>query len=181
MVTLHCADRRFFPQLSVSLSSVLGASRGIERAYVVLDGCGAREREILERIGGRFGAPVEALDACDVCGGRRTWPEGQDGRYARLLAASYIREDAALYMDADTVAAGDAGGAMEALGAGGGGWLVAGVEDTARRDARSEAGCGPGDPYINSGVLFMNLKPRRPYWSTGRAWAGTRYSATRGR
>lgn len=152
-----CSDEGFIPQLAAALTSLFKSNwRNALEVHVITTGLTADKRALLEKLAATYGRELKlhALDASPL----QDLAEYVQPRstYYRLLLPGLLQEVSRLiYLDCDLVVEIDLRELWEeAQGA----HLVLGV---AERDAlqpglQQHVGT-PGDPYINAGVLVMDL------------------------
>lgn len=78
--------------------------------------------------------------------------------FARLFIANMIPDDKVLYVDCDTICVGDL---EEFWNINLNGKMIAGVQDTVNDEIKKQIGLKPDDPYINAGVILIDLKKWR--------------------
>lgn len=183
--TLHLvsnADERFFPGLLVALASAVAAASGkFDYHLRVIDGGLSPEswatlRQTLGRIAELRGISL-ILEPLIIDESRLlALPERRGSRmtYAKLVLPEILADlDSILYLDADVLCF--AGVETACPPAGEGEWLLAGARDffsVIRKDCPWLDQVPPNErdlPYINCGVMWMNLAGLREMDFTGRA------------
>ena len=178
------ADERFFPGLAVAVTSAVAAASGaFDYRFLILDGgLPAASLEalavIVRELGARRGMRVTleplAIDLTRLA----ALPARRGSRmpYAKLLLPEILPAlDSVIYLDADVLCF----LGLEAVGppAGENHWLLAGARDffvVIAKDCPWLEQVPPAErklPYINSGVMWMNLKGLREMDFTTRAIA----------
>ena len=185
--TLHIvsnADENFFHGLAVAVASAVAAASGeCDYRFLILDGglksgAMARLADTIGSIGGRKGIQATLVplsvdqSRLEILPARR----GSRMHYAKLLLPEILSDlDSIVYLDADVLCF---HGLEEVRPTGGEPqWLLAGALDffdTLEKDCPWLDELSPAErrmPYINSGVMWMNLKGLREVDFTNRAIA----------
>jgi lipopolysaccharide biosynthesis glycosyltransferase len=178
------ADERFFPGLAVAVASAAAAASGaFDYRFLILDGGLAKDSlqtlaGIVRETGARRGIRA-TLEPLEIDQGRlRALPERRGSRmtYAKLVLPEVLTtEDSLIYVDADVLCF----RGLEAVGppAGDDRWLLAGARDFFAVIAKDcpwieQVPLAERNlPYINCGVMWMNLKGLREIDFTSRAIA----------
>lgn len=161
----YCFDSKFADFAAVSTATLLNTNTTLGEIYWIHDDAAvARVRKLLSQ------EPFTKanIKAIRVSSAQfATFPENghiKRAAYIRLLLPELIDADQVLYLDSDTLVLGDI---SELLRMNLKNKTIAGVLDT-QEVPQDGLFRKPGDPYINSGVLLMNLRKmrRRPLVST---------------
>ncbi|MEN9314695.1 MAG: hypothetical protein RIS35_1088 [Pseudomonadota bacterium] len=155
---VYCFDARYVPYAAVSIYSLCLSARSPLRIHCVVPPDEVRDRGFADRMRDWFGVAIRFHDAPDLrivdwqVARHISW-----GTYLRLMIPDLLTERRAVYLDADTLVLGDLEDLHQTPLDG---CPVGGVVDpvggrTTRMPRRD------GDPYLNAGVLVMDLDQMR--------------------
>lgn len=158
----YAADDRYAKYLGISLLSLLETNTAFESisCYVLDCGIGGENRKRLEEIAGAHTCqiqfvPVESIEQkLNLQGAAFTIAVAS---YARLFLPSLLPEpvEKLLYLDCDTIVADSL---LDMWNTKLDNAYIAGVQDTVDSFFQKVIGLSPELPYINAGVLLINLK-----------------------
>lgn len=147
----------------IEIYALLNTNHTTKTIYLVSDQAGEPSFEFCSYVNDKFNVDIIFLDLEAMYNDTIKTP-GTIGRFSkytlyRLLLPKVICEDRLLYLDADTIVNGDLSELynMDMEDAD-----IVGVKDIGILDIQLQSiGKKHGDPYINAGVLLMNLKQIR--------------------
>lgn len=157
MNIVYSCDKAYRNLMQVSLLSLLETNRDADsiQVFILGQGMSLETKEKTEEMVRRFSGNVIFMDVDQLCSHRRFWEKEEDCRYVRLLLGDILEEEKVIYLDCDTLVCRSLQTLWETdISACYGGAVL----DTARKDARREAGVYDDGLYFNSGVLLLNLK-----------------------
>ena len=166
--TLYAAynsDDNYAPYLGASMLSLLQSNTSFSRICIYIMDCGMTEesRCNLQHIAARFGREIffvlmqQHIAQLDLHLGAHKMAVAA---YARLFLTQVLPEDCSrvLYIDCDTIVKGSL---AEIWKLPFGNALIAGVQDTVDNYFLSAIGLEKGVPYIDAGILIVNLEAWR--------------------
>jgi lipopolysaccharide biosynthesis glycosyltransferase len=159
ITVVYAFDQNYVRYAAVSTFSLALNSRSVLQIYWLIPDTDASSVEpIAADITAKTGIAIKIIPvSMDEFG---TWKQSlhyTQAMYLRLLIPSLIRESRVIYLDADTLVLSDLGELhAQELGDA----LIAGVPDPGAGSV-SAISLRDGDPYLNSGVLLMNLDALR--------------------
>ena len=166
--TLYAAynsDDNYAPYLGASMLSLLQSNTSFSRICIYIMDCGMTEesRCNLRHIAARFGREIffvpmqQHIAQLDLHLGAHKMAVAA---YARLFLTQVLPEDCSrvLYIDCDTIVKGSL---AEIWKLPFGNALIAGVQDTVDNYFLTAIGLEKGLPYINAGILLVNLEAWR--------------------
>lgn len=155
---VYCFDARYAPYAAVSIYSLCLNARSPLRVHCVVPPDEVRDRSFADRILDWFGVEIRFHEARDLrivdwkVTRHISW-----GTWLRLMIPDLLAEPRVVYLDADTLVLGD----LEALHQTPlEGCPIAGVVDPLG-GRTSRMPLPAGDPYLNAGVLVMDLDQMR--------------------
>ena len=160
MIVVYSSDENYAQHMAVSMVSLFRIHTKVEKlsVFVISNGISKACCTKLEVLAKSYNRTITWLDfkpfeeklSLDM-----EWPISISS-YARLFLAEMLPHwcDRVLYLDCDTIVCDD----LTAL------WEldmqehpVAGVKDTVNADFKRRVGLSPNDPYINAGILLIDL------------------------
>ncbi len=159
----YATDDNYAPHVAVSLYSLLKNLRGeCPELYVIGNNLSQDNISKLQETVNKIGGKLNFIDGGLVA---QTLPSDIDcanlslSTYIRLFSAQLLPShiDKLLYLDCDTYINCDINELMEVDLKN---FPIAGIEDTMYPDMKVSIGLKADDPYINAGILLINLK----YW-----------------
>jgi lipopolysaccharide biosynthesis glycosyltransferase len=158
---VHCVftfDGPFAKYAAVAIASLLCHAKGPYRITCLVHEAEPAARGLVEGVAETFGAAVAFIEVDHER--FRTWKLFGDvsaATYYRLAAPRLLTDARAIYLDSDVLVTCDLGPLFETdLG---GAW-IGGVVDRAGTKT-SRLPLRPGDPYLNAGVLLLDLEALR--------------------
>lgn len=147
----------------VEVFAIVKTNPNAKKIYLISDQAGKPKDSFVQRILQEYGVEIIFMDFQQKYNEAIRTP-GTIGRFSkytlyRLLIPQLLPEDKLLYIDADAIVNGDLSELydMDMEDAD-----IVGVRDIGILDIQlAHIGKNPGDPYINAGVLLMNLKQIR--------------------
>ena len=167
MYLCYAADEQFSMQTGVSMLSVLHATPVRPICFFILDGgLQPRSRATLSALAAAHDAEVQYIDILPQLDSIRRYGQKAWGDFpslvtwARLFLPQLLpaEVDRVLYLDGDTLVAGDL---SELYATDLSGVSIAAVEDCVNRQYRAALGLTPEAPYINAGVLLFHIAQLR--------------------
>lgn len=145
--------------IQIEIFALVNTNRHVKRIYLMSDAGGKPEEKFLNYIWFEYGAEVIFIDLEREFLSTIHTPAsiGRFTKYTlyRLLIPQVIAEPRVLYLDADTIVNGSL---QEFYYMGLKDFEVAGVQDVGMLEPQLKAiGKKYGEPYVNGGVLLMNL------------------------
>lgn len=125
------------------------------KIYYVENQIGDDNKAILQNLVNRYGADIFFISAdnIDTSFIKKTW--FSEAGYYRLLVSKLIPEDKIIYLDCDTLVLGSF---SELWKMDLDNFLIGGVVDTVQNYIATTIGMKSNSCYLNSGMLYMNLK-----------------------
>ena len=174
-----CVTRNWLPAAAVTLQSCVAEGNAAASELVICaHGALPEDVQSLQRFNGKHGLTIRLIEVDAVGQDRNDLGRFGMGTLIRLTLDRYLGSHYArvLYLDADTLVAGDLGPLMTADLAG---KTLGAVQDvgilTAVRQKvakhRAELGLSDDDPYFNAGVLLFDWKSALASDALGRARA----------
>lgn len=167
MYLCYAADEQFSMQTGVSMLSVLHATLVRPICFFILDGgLQPHSRATLSALAAAHDAEVRYIDILPQLDSIRRYGQKAWGDFpslvtwARLFLPQLLpaEVDRVLYLDGDTLVAGDL---SELYATDLSGVSIAAVEDCVNRQYRAALGLTPEAPYINAGVLLFHIAQLR--------------------
>jgi lipopolysaccharide biosynthesis glycosyltransferase len=155
----YCFDEGYAPYSAVSTLSLLCSQKATPKVYwCVTPSCLSVGRELASRVEFLAGVSPELIEVDgSLFSGWTTRGHIPGAAYLRLLLPQVLREEKVIYLDGDTLVLADLSDLYSTeLGS----HVLAGVVDRLGT-ATSKIPRPPSDPYLNSGVLVMDLSQLR--------------------
>lgn len=155
-IIVYASDTNYVPHMAASMLSVMETNADLKVHFYVLDNHIADdEKNKLVLLCKQYESKITFVDIDTYIKSANLKTTFNQTAFARLFIASIVDADKALYLDCDTIV----GGSLKSL------FqfdmknnLIAAVQDTVSSKLRTAVGLQYNEPYINSGVLLMNLK-----------------------
>jgi lipopolysaccharide biosynthesis glycosyltransferase len=164
---VFCFDAAFARKAAVAITSLCVHAESSCRIYCLVTEVGDEDRAIIQAIGRRFGQTICFIDVDDQFARWKTSGDYSPAIYYRLLIPSLVSERRAIYLDCDLLVTCDLMPLFEVeLGEA---WLAGRVDQHAGRN--SPIPRLQGEPYVNSGVLLLDLDRLRAEDFLGRSRA----------
>lgn len=155
-IIVYASDTNYVPHMAASMLSVMETNPDLNVKFCVLDNhISPDEKNKIILLSKQYGSEISFvdIDAYIIKADLKT--NFNKTAFARLFIASVIKANKALYLDCDTIVCGSLKPLFEFDLKDN---LIAAVQDTVSAKLRTAVGLQYNDPYINSGVLLMNLE-----------------------
>jgi len=157
-----CFDRAYAVYATVAIYSLLKNSKTKIKLYLVLSDNIKNELEPIRAIADSFGTLLEViLLEKNSLFNNVNWTTAKywsEAAYLKLMIPSLIKEDRVLYLDSDLIVTGDL---SELFSMPFGDAVLIGALELASSSANYKIPVAAGEPYINTGVMVMNLDALR--------------------
>lgn len=155
-VIIYATDTNYVPHMAASMLSVIETNKEEKITFVVLDNnIEKSEKRKLEELCESYGQKIEFVNVQDKIENANLKTTFNKTAFARLFIGNIVETDKALYLDCDTIVCGSLKSLFDIdLQEN----LIAGVQDTVSFKLRTIVGLEYEEPYVNSGVLLLNLK-----------------------
>ena len=151
----YCTDERYCKIFTVSMVSLFESNKNVNgiTVYCLEKGLSEKAKEEITAVVSKYNREIVYIPIQETCDSLRFWSSGRDTMFARLLIPNLLECDKILYIDCDTIVI----SSLEELwNESVEGYASLVVQDTARLDAKEEAGLKQDDRYFNSGVMVLN-------------------------
>jgi len=167
-VVFGCSEE-YSVYAAIAAASVLAHAESNIEIFCLVPGLSSIAHQAFQSLSARFAAPVEIIRVDESV--YAAWKDGRHettpgwlsrmtkNSYIRLLAPSQIDRSRAVYFDTDVVITTDITPMFSAMPAGEDVWLAGAPDVKALRWTSVKR--AENDPYVNSGVLVMNLEAMR--------------------
>lgn len=156
---LYSSDIGYVDLSKISIASLLEANKGeTVKIYYVEDHIGEDNKKWLTDLVHRFHGEIYYINACEIDTSFVQKTSFSTAGYYRLLVSNIIPEDKIIYLDCDTIVLGSF---RELWSVDISEYLVGGVKDTVQNHVAASVGMKDNSFYINSGMMYMNLKKWR--------------------
>lgn len=161
-VIVYASDSKYVPHMATSMLSVMETNGDNEKlSFCVLNNNIEKEEKCkLLDLCEKYGRRIEFINIEEHIKMAQLQTSFNKTAFARLFIADIIQADKALYLDCDTVICDSLKPLFELDMKDN---LIAGVQDTVSSKLRMVVGLEYNEPYVNSGVLLMNLKLWREF------------------
>lgn len=157
---VYSSDDGYVQHLAVSMISLLEHNKDIDEIhFFILDNNISKEnKNELKNITDIYRRTIKFISIVQVICGINLNTDFSISAYARLFLSSIIKQDRVLYLDCDTIVVNSLKQLLEIDMKN---YYVAGVQDSVSLELRSAVNFSDNQRYINSGVLYINLKKWR--------------------
>jgi lipopolysaccharide biosynthesis glycosyltransferase len=151
-------DGNYAKYAAVSIFSLLVHSTKKVKVYCIVTSASEEQLRPIEALSAKFATDIVFLHAdIDTFSGWRTIGHIKLATYLRLLAPDLVAEETALYLDSDIVVTTDLSELFETRMDDA--YIAGRFDEIGARSSKMPL--APGDPYLNAGVLLMNLEALR--------------------
>ena len=155
-IIVYASDTNYVPHMAVSMLSVMKTNVGLKVHFCVLDNHIAdNEKRKLTLLCEKYESKIEFIDIDKYIENANLKTTFNQTAFARLFISNIVNVNKALYLDCDTIVCGSLRPLFELDLKDN---LIAAVQDTVSSKLRTAVGLQYDEPYINSGVLLMNLE-----------------------
>ena len=165
---IYSSDDNYEKYMGVSITSLLENSKDYKVNVKIIE-LGIQDASKLKRLENQYNCSIEFIDFSgykDILKLSKNEWELSISSYARLLISKMLPSlDRALYIDCDTIICGDI---MPLYNTDLDDNYAAGVIDTASNEIKQKTGMDLVHPYVNAGILVLNLKKWKEDNITGR-------------
>lgn len=160
MNVIYSTDENYAKICLASICSLLETNKQVKdlKIYIIDNKIKNKTKDLITKRVNDYNRNLEFISCQEICKGLRKNNDFPISSYARLFIEDYIKEDKAIYIDADTAIRKN----IECL------WekdlgdnLIAGVEDPLPSYLKEAIQMDKDDRYINAGILIINLKKWR--------------------